>query len=356
MDYIMLHKKFIGIIGIIVVFFLLAVFILSGKTNTVSNQPTALPTPTPFQGITTTFPTIIPTPVIQAETKGPTIPAFIFLNEPTLPNQAKVYKVTTYTINEEQALLVANSFSFNTNPQRVEAQNDSSLLWKTQDNGQELFVSLMTGYIQYSNNYRQGKPDIDSAPLATISSSSQALTLAQTYLRQKNLLHPDLFSDQKKVQLYTGDNEVSQTQDIASDTLFRVSFERKLDGLPVYTQYGNTTIVDIWLDAFKTIKKLNYQYPLLFSNSQTYQLIDYAQAKNNLISGNGIIVNQGNVEKFSTNIPETPKTVTITNVTLAYLDDKTSGFILPIFVFKGKAKNDATEEKDIIIYLPAINK
>ena len=120
----------------------------------------------------------------------------------------------------------------------------------------------------------------------------------------------------------------------------------------MYQQFAKPTYISVWIDRLKTVKKLTFQNPLL-GDSREVSIIGLDEAKEKLTKGGGIISKFG-PEEYGYEPTTSAQFITLNQASLDYLDDRTSGFIHPVFVFKGVAIDTSGQQKDIVISLPAV--
>ena len=275
------------------------------------------------------------------------------LGTPNLPHEAPVYKISGSAINQQQAGSIANTFSITTSPRITRGANGhTTLIWQNKNIKKTLTITLETGQIEYIHTAQYAKPDIGSAPLPTITEPVQAANAAQDFLKDHTLNRHDIFVE--NAQFIKGGEEIEYTDNLAEARSIKVNYGRKIQNTPVYYQFGNTSPISVWVDKLRTPIKISYQYSgIAKDSSRNFTLVNLEDAKTKLINGEGEIVN------FTPGIDD-PKnnkkliSANLTSVEFAYFDDGSTGYLQPIFVFKGEATYENVGEQDIVVYLPAI--
>ncbi|MDO8487150.1 MAG: hypothetical protein Q7S45_02580 [Candidatus Curtissbacteria bacterium] len=303
-----------------------------------------------------TPPVVIPGPtiVLPPDVAKPKIANISFqFKDPSLPDKVNVYKVN-YTLDGKFANQVAATFSFQNQPETTnDAQGNTTMTWENPGGSERLSITLENGLVQYTASPTHGKPDIGQPPLPTITSKEQAAILANSFLRNHNLLAPGLSPSTVLPFISSEGKYINLVADLSKAKLFQVNFSATLGNNRIYYQFANDAPVSVWLDNFQSPTKVVYQYPIPLTEKPTQKpIITIDQAKSKLEQGEGTIVN------FEPGIPDPKSTeamqsATLTDAQLAYFDDSRSGFLQPILVFKGEAIYPKAGKLPITIYLPA---
>lgn len=342
----------------LLILFLIGVIILLLLINFNRQKQTNQTTPSPAPVIySITLPKILPLPsFVPKENLSTQTAKFSFTFDKTsFPKEIKAYGVLKYGIDPQVAQNIANSFSFSSQPVTLDSTSNNKLFWQSGDKTRDLIISLDNGFIGYSYNYTPGKPDIGGESAPEVRSATDAIESAISFLEKRQLMRPDLNTKEDQVVLFSssGDEPVV-VNDFKQAGLFQVNFVRSVDNNPTFMQYGNSFPVSVWVDKSKQVIKLEYRYPLIQSDNQTYTILDIEDAKRKIVNNEGIIVRYG---EDNEDLPKSTSlsTVTLSEVNLSYLDDRDNKLFQPIFVFKGTALElGSNQQKDIVIYLPAI--
>lgn len=341
-------------------FFLLAIIILSFISfilsllfsQDTSNQIAGNPTPTPVRVNMLRELQVIPTPQIvqNSQTTIPNTYTIVFnIPETTLPQEYRLTAINSYTITDSDARAIAKTFGFSVEPSRQSNQNGSQVLsWESSDSTTSLQIIPENGYVYYVNTYIPSKSDNPSV----LVNPQELPTLAINFLKKHNLYHSDLITNQNLITYFAGYSDLSETTDFTNASNFKIDFERIVNRQPIFGQLDNSAQVTVWIDTFKNIKTLSYQYAPLIEDTRIVQLLTLPEAQEKLQT-EGTIVQYGELEEIP-NATATLTQVTITSVSIASFDDRTTGIIQPVFIFKGEARSTDNQIQPITFYLPAI--
>lgn len=276
------------------------------------------------------------------------------LGNPSLPQKANVYKIYSYQIDSTLAQTIADTFNFKIPPKTSRISNKLTVLnWSIKDSHESLSITIDYGDVQYQKTPTYVKPDVGVAPLPVITNSQQAAKIAQNFLQTHNLFTNDLLVE--NIKFLQGVYEPEQVDSIDKADFIQVNFKRQLAGLPVYYQYANLTTTSVIIDKQKSVTKVSYQYhPIQQDAAREFSLISLEQAKQKLTNGEGMIVNFIPGEDDAKSSHEF-LSAELTGVEVSYLDDASSGYLQPIYIFKGKGNYKDIAPQDIFIYVLAIN-
>lgn len=287
----------------------------------------------------------IPMPTIQ-------IPPNLLINRlrdisfqiPTqsFPSKVKFYKTAPASIDPSEAIKIAGLLLFKNDPQKRIIQADTILSW-TNEQGQLIFY-LESGNIEYFSSQNRPSPPLNSP--------QEAMIRAKDFLKTFSPYSESLDPEPSNISYYlSSPGDLKIVEDFNEGDIIDVPFVQKVNGLPIYAQFGSGARAHIWTNKTGDIIKASLKTRETLIAEGESQLISFDTAKKKIEGGEGAIVLYG--EGYHGN-PLPPPTVTAFSSTrLAYLKDTSTGFLYPIFVFSGTATVEGHKEK-IIVYLPAI--
>lgn len=210
--------------------------------------------------------------------------------------------------------------------------------------------------MSYVNNGILGKPDIGEKPLPIIQTKEDAVEVAKEYIKTRSISSiVNLPLKQTTITPYIENHgEPTPTNDFNNANIFNVTFAYELDGNPIYKQYGDIAELSVWIDIFKTVKKLTFQLPTINPHGQNYTILSLDEAKKHVLQGKGALVRYGTSELGSDPLPIAFTTTVFSQVKIASFYDASSSFIYPIYVFQGEATAASGEKAPVIVYLPAL--
>lgn len=330
-------------VGIVIVLILINL----PRTQREKNEPLAL-YPTSIPEKRTIFPSNPPLPVFKSDTTKYQILGDIlydFSSNPQLPTKMAGYSVDSYSITLKQAISLANNFGFGETPSEQSAsENEQVLLWRDEET--RLTIALQSGTIEYFSSYTPGK----SASVVKVTSKEELLKKATVFLQSHGLSFPDVTATGSDIAYFTETgSEPTSTTTFDEATLFSVSYKRKLNHIPVVTNYGDSSQILVWLDLYGNVKKASVQYAAVRQGT-TQALMNIAMAKT-AVPTVGSIVHLGDGDRSVETANLT--TTTFTNVYAAYFDDRSNQLFYPIYVFTGNAISKNGNVYEITVYLPA---
>ena len=287
----------------------------------------------------------IPTPAIK---KAPSLQTnklgavTFLLPGVSFPADLTIYKIESSSIGQAQAQDIAKSFSINTAPQII---NSSLYIWISENKMKSLTAYLDSGLLIYTNAQTRAKEDF---AIISIKSDDDIKRVANDFLQKQYYLGKDLVID--KILYHKGGELLPPATDISSATSFEVILKRVLNNVSLFYQYGTSSSVSVVIDTLGIVKKFSYVF-LSYQGLEKRQLLSIEEAKQKIQNGEGTIVSYG--DNQGVNIPPLLST-NINSVDIAYLGDRTTGFLVPIFVFTGISNSLTTANNPIVIYLPAM--
>lgn len=347
---IQLIKKYLIFLIIFLFCFLfiinLTISFFSRQEKNVGSLP-LFPTPTPLQ---IRFPSIIPTPNFKEKLFSQSLGKISFtLSSIQTPSEIHIFKIGSYEIKENQAISFAKTLGFKTNPTIVKnPQNYTIISWK--EDLKILSIIIETGFIQYNNSFIPAKADLGSPPITLLKTPDEAISIANKYLESHGLLPFGLSSEKADVLMYAGGSDLEETKNFSEASVIEIRFKRIINNLIVLGQNENTAHASVWIDKFKTIKKIEYQYPQLAANSAIYNIISLDEAKEKIMNNQGTIIRIGSEENP---VKKDVFSSSFINVSFSYFDDRKDGFIQPVFVFKGLTQLASGKSEEVVVYVPA---
>ena len=338
-----MNKKILILLAILALILLFTLpYVFTKKDSPLpSDQQFLIPTPIPTNQ---PFPRILPTPLIQA-TENKTYGEVSFASSVSniLPSVAQVYKTSQIQVPDESRDEIARKFAFTTPPLSI-PDAESSITYSWRSGEAELRINQRFGYISYVNL---------SAPKTTrVVSTQDGLNRARKYLAEKRLLSPSatgtpLFS------FFSNDGtESRQVDSFEAANEITITFPEQLGETLLYQQYGGVIGTHVTLLTSGEIIRVNIQHPLSTSSTST-PLLSFSEMQERIENGEGAISSLN--DQATSVLPEmTLRKTQITSVRVGLMDDKISGYLLPIFVLKGITTDNTGSDYPITIYLPAI--
>jgi hypothetical protein len=148
--------------------------------------------------------------------------------------------------------------------------------------------------------------------------------------------------------------DTTPTNDFSKASYFLIIFQAKLDGVAVYRNFVNTSQATVLVNKYKTVTQVTYQYSDTSNfTPRNFPLITFDDAKSKILQSEGTIVNFTPGQNDPKN-NATMDSAILNSVEMVYFDDRKSGYIQPIFLFRGEATYPDSSKQPIIIYLPAV--
>jgi hypothetical protein len=271
--------------------------------------------------------------------------------DPSFPKDINVYSGTKLPISQDDAFITAKAFPFSSPPQDNGEANIET--WVSNDLTQTLNIYLKSEHISFINSFVPAKPDIGSPSLKMITSKDEAIVTAENFLKGKGLWKDGIYAEKDKISLHKGDFESGSVQNISFSEaeIIDIPFGRKINNTQVLYQYDKLSTVEILIDKFGTVRKLEYQYtPVQIGPRIT--LLNTLEAKNKILNGEGIIIKFGeDGMKTTTN---SISSVNLSTMELNYLYDIGINSLVPVFVFRGDGTSEAGKKANTTIVLPAL--
>ncbi|MCL5113932.1 MAG: hypothetical protein M1372_02060 [Patescibacteria group bacterium] len=341
--FLLIHKK-TSLFLIFILFVITASLIGMSVRNKRDNQG-ILATPTPVLPSNFVPGSKIPTPVIK---RAPSLQTnklgTVIFSLPTVsfPADLTIYKTEGSGIDQTQAQNIANSFSINITPQTI---NPNLYVWNSEDRMKSLTVYLDSGLLIYTNAQARGKED---ASIVSIKSDDDIKKVTNDFLQKQRYLGKNLVIN--KILYHRGEEQSSTIRDPSSATSFELTLKRVLNNVPLFYQYGTSSSASIIMDTLGMVRRFSYVF-ISYQGLEKRLLLSIEEAERKIQNGEGIIVSYG--DNQGANIPPLLST-NINSVSIAYLDDRTTGFLVPIFVFTGTSNSTTTTNVPITTYLPAM--
>jgi len=257
------------------------------------------------------------------------------------PTRVKLYKTAPTPIDPQRAEEIADSLLFKNEPLKRVTQADTILSW-TNEQGQLIFY-LGTGNMEYFSSQSN-----TSLPL---NSPQEAMVRAKDFLKTFSPYSKSLDPAPSDVSYYlSSPGDLKKVEDFNEGDTIDVPFVQKVNGLPIYAQFGSGARTHVWINKAGGIIKVSLKTQEALIAEGESQILSFDEAKRKIEEGEGTIVLYG--EAYHGNSLPPPTTTTFSSARLAYLKDA-SNFLYPIFVFSGIATVEGAEEK-IVVYLPAI--
>lgn len=314
------------------------------------------------------FPAVLPTPGFKSATSiSKTLGILTYpLTSLSIPERIEAYGVRSRNLDQERTNQIALDFGMTNTPQVIEDSGGVIYLWQRSGEPKKLVISPSRGYIEYSDQSFFGK-SADSQPQTQVQTKEEAINLAKSFLESKKLYFQDLTSNVSDVVMLSEGDEPSVVQNMEEAGVFVVHIKKMLGLYPLYGQAGDTNQISVWIDKYKLIKKLEYNFVDLSVSQDKYPLLNFEELKAALERGLGTIVLY-NGEPYD--LAENPLNFQKTDVTaidIGYLDNKdpvlatddlkNDNFVLPIFVVKAAGfYPENNTPVPLVIYLPAVKR
>jgi len=335
------HKK--TALFLIFLTFVISTSVIGNSFKNPPSNPSIPTTPIPLNSSTSgskiPIPEIKSSPLLQTSQLGTVT---FSLSNVSFPASLTTYKVLSYGIDPAQAQNIAKSFSLNTPPQIID---NNLYVWVSEDTTKSLSAYLDSGLLIYTNSLIPGQGDTS---ISIMRSDSDIKRVAENFLQKQTYLGKDLTID--KI-LYHKGEEISQpVKDISSATFFEVTLKRTINSIPIFYQYATSDSASVIISSLGIVRKFSYVF-LSYQPFDNRQLLPIEEAKQKIQNGEGTIVSYG--DNHGADVSSLLST-NINSVELAYLNDNTTGFLSPIFVFTGTANSPTSTNVPIVIYLPAL--
>lgn len=323
----------IGIFILVAIGALILLFLL--RKNSSSQPPTITPTEVPLYP---TAGTTLPKPTFkkaEGAIINPAVPiSFDLPQNTTLPTKASKISIS-HALSSTTINLLTSSFSFQAQPKEL----GTSLLWTKENDTESLLVAPNSGFIQYSNS----KPIVENP---TRLSLPELESVANELIKKLKITNITSAPTDTKGYINGGEDQLPQ-ETIENATTYELSYQQAINGIPLYYQLGSPARVSVWIDVYGTVRKIEY-FNLQLTEIAQFPVITLEEVKKRTSEGNAVIVKLGDFEDAG----DLVQSITITNVSAAYFDDKTGAYLSPIFVLSGRA-TIPSGTVEIILYLSA---
>jgi len=262
------------------------------------------------------------------------------IDSPVVPDKVPVYRVAEAIVSQNEAISIAKDFSFTSNPVVItyptQPENKSSPMktkYLFKNGNEQLGIDASSNAITYAKNDKLMKPS------ASLPSESEAIKIAQEFLKSHGVTINDASVETETIYLNKLNVETNQILD-KIPMMVQVKFKRNINGVPVVGP-GGKIIVDIG----------NNGEPIYFFKN--WRLLEPAGTS-------GIIPFSRAVEKLSRlevkDVPVTPlKSVEIVGAKLGYYEAESTEeqkIYTPVWIFD--VKNSMGTER-ISLYVDALN-
>lgn len=261
--------------------------------------------------------------------------AINFVTERKFPNKAFVYKINRPKNSAEEAAALAKKFGFSGKPDSTEP-----FLWKS---GQRQ-VSIQSDLSQI--NYQ----DLGVKPVAGGLDELGLKNTAKKFLADKGLSLASFVINEKARYFGTSAAHLEEVDNFEQASFVGINFDFKVDGLYVFSDSPFRLLATVILNKEGQIFKASY-YQLRLGEKAEYPVKNREDTA-------GVLASQGRLIDID---PEGEKLIQSDLITrlivedafLAYFLDNDSGYIQPIFIFRGRGllEDYAT---DAVIYAPAL--
>ncbi len=266
------------------------------------------------------------------------------------PKTMKVFKVSRLLMEFAEAKELASKFGVVGNPREIKPKSGgTNFYWHSSTD--QLDIDQQTGKVSYYNfeNLRSDQAIKDFI------TEEDLVMKAQQFLENTGLNKTNLEVDEDSINYYNlsgGDSDDSNlTADTNKATIVQISFNIRVDGVPVL--YDETTLapVEFFLTKTGKVYQLHYNSPLMVDEGAVYPTVDIRYLNPILIQRNGIFVDNSNTKTITN--PKLVRNILIEDVEIIYLFEDTSKYLIPTYLLRGKA---AIGDDEILatIFLPAI--
>ncbi len=237
---------------------------------------------------------------------------------------------------------MAQLFGFTGSPKTVNA-GGTRLYWSTNTSG--LSIGPDGSRVSYSQTLPSSMPPLNQQ-------DGYFANLAQQFLQKNNLLPARARLSLPQVRYFNPTTQAEEGlnyTDRAQATAIELTYTPALDGLPLYTEYPSDSVIVFRYDAAgKMFHFFSPLYPALIKSNATFPVVSTEEAKRRLMSGGGALlyvfadedINAHDTKQYLFTISK------IESTELAYYYERMKRVILPVYVFRGLAK-DKNTNKDI---------
>ncbi len=336
----MLNKRNLILIGF-VLFFVGIIILISVGLNKRSSEikKGSLPTPTPV-GIGSRQPSEEEKPILRQvestiNTKNFTV---IFKLPDTTSFPASIEKVKVdRKISPPFIDQLKKYFKINGSSERF----GNADYWLTNDSSRSLLINSSSGYVEFKSRYGEtpGNIAIQDSINTTTAESVAARLFADIGIISvtPNTGSVVMFKNE------TGEENIETTNPTEAK-LYEVTYLQSFKGVPIYYQLAHQGEITATIDTKGKIRGVKFFYIQPTDTVKT-EKVSLDQIKENVEGGNYIVAN---VEGTNKTLPK-QGTLTVTALTIAYLDDKTSGYFYPIALLTATVN---PEGKTVSLYSP----
>jgi hypothetical protein len=327
----MFKKKRVIIAGTLLVFSIVAYFLLRGPSKEV---------------VETQKPT---TPLIQGnshlnyslESKIP--------QDISLPQSLPVYKVADTPWSEEKITSIGKVLGFSSTPEKIKgAMGTTSFVWWTENEG-FLQISSIDKVVDF-------KAALDEPPTsASFPETNTLIAKASKELLDRNLINNEkeiVFSDSTYLKAESEDFEVVAKN---AATVIKIKFNWTIDS---YITVNNTPAqgsVSVFLSKDQELVSLYLDYPPSIIKERDYPLKNYSEIVASLDKATIRSLDGGKID--TSFIPSNLiKKVSVNSVAIGYFEENRplQTLMQPIFIIKGVGELQTGAFVEAILYLPAL--
>jgi hypothetical protein len=264
-------------------------------------------------------------------------------NPPETTDAARIFsmpkKLRSY-YSEDRAKNLAKKLGFTEEPSNKNSTYFAFV--NSNDPLLSLLVDIVNLNFDYKFNYTRKQEVFKNN---YFSSKDQAISVVKNFINRNALIDESFLNGNittVPLSYNNSTNSFSIATSLSTANCLRINFFRKdIEGIPVlspdkFSSYNYA----IYTSNEPQIIEISYTYwPIAFDDSATYPLRTTETAWQNLVEGNGYVINMGT---------NNPNKITVRNIYLAYFDSKKpQNYLQPVFVFEG--------DNDFIAYVPAVS-
>jgi hypothetical protein len=199
--------------------------------------------------------------------------------------------------------------------------------WLASNSSRSLLINTTSGYVEFKSKSGETPGNISAQEIVD---TTIAENVASRLLTDIGII--SVTPNTGSVLMYkndTGEENIITTNPKEAK-LFEVKYLQSFKGIPIYYQLAYQGEITATIDTQGKIRGVKFFYIQPTDTIKT-EKVNLDQIKQNVENGNYIVAN---VEGDNKTLPK-QGTITITTLTVGYLDDKTSGYFFPIVLFSG---------------------
>ncbi|MFZ2025560.1 MAG: hypothetical protein WAV51_04745 [Microgenomates group bacterium] len=265
-------------------------------------------------------------------------PTYVVDQTYAFPDSIEQYRVVSTTQTATISSFLTRFFNFSSPPNTINGSKGAYSIWNESEK------TLIVGGSPLEASY-----SVSNTPTKTLSSSTAQYEIAAfAFLSELTTLFGNATPELVSTTFLSPSNEDPvPVEDPTKATVFLANYRLSLDTHPLLSRSANIESVSVGIDADKNVLSFrSYVFPEFAKSSSPVSLMSYEEAKNNLFSGTGALIEfsyiGGDTKENVILQPSIPPTrSTIYAVQLGYFFSPVEEILTPVYLFLGKGTDSS---------------